>query len=610
MKPQPAPPPLPGKETGGDIYIRLLKLVRPHAPKFALAMICMLVVGALTSALAFLVKPAMDDIFLKKDTRMLMLIPVAVILIYLIKGACHYAQSVIMNFIGQRVIADLRYRLYEKIQRQSLAFFTQNPTGVLISRITNDVNFMKEAVSEAVTNLFKDSFTIVCLIFVIFYRDWKLAIIAMVVFPLTIYPIATFGRKMRKVATRTQVTMGSLTSLLQETISGTRIVKAFSMEEHENERFAGENERLFRLTMKSVAISAISSPFMEFLGGIGIAVIVFYGGYQVIQGHSTPGTFFSFLTALIMLYEPIKRLTNVNNKIQQGISAAFRVFGIIDTTPDILDAPDAVELPRISQGIALEDVSFRYEDTPVLKDIALRIPAGEVLAFVGMSGGGKTTLVNLIPRFYDVTSGRILIDGRDIRTATIASLRKQIGMVTQQTILFNDTVRNNIAYGSFEKPEAEIIRAARAANAHDFITRLPQGYDTLIGEQGTKLSGGERQRISIARAILKDAPILILDEATSSLDTEAEIEVQGALENLMQGRTTLVIAHRLSTVRNADRIVVLVGGRIIEEGTHDELLARQGEYAKLYAMQFKEENGNGARNRTPSPSGFAATGEA
>jgi len=552
----------------------------------------------------------MDDIFLKKDTRMLMLIPVAVVLIYLIKGACHYAQSVIMNFIGQRVIADLRYRLYEKIQEQSLAFFTQNPTGVLISRITNDVNFMKEAVSEAVTNLFKDSFTIFCLIFVIFYRDWKLAIIAMVVFPLTIYPIATFGRKMRKVATRTQVTMGTLTSLLQETISGTRIVKAFGMEKHENERFAGENELLFRLTMKSVAISAISSPFMEFLGGIGIAVIVFYGGYQVIQGHSTPGTFFSFLTALIMLYEPIKRLTNVNNKIQQGISAAIRVFGIIDTTPDILDAPDAVELPRITQGIALEDVSFRYEETPVLKNIALRITAGEVLAFVGMSGGGKTTLVNLIPRFYDVTSGRILIDGRDIRTATIASLRKQIGMVTQQTILFNDTVRNNIAYGSFEKPEAEIIRAARAANAHDFITRLPQGYDTRIGEQGTKLSGGERQRISIARAILKDAPILILDEATSSLDTEAEIEVQGALENLMQGRTTLVIAHRLSTVRNADRIVVLVDGRIIEEGTHDELLARQGEYAKLYAMQFKEENGNGVRNRTPSPSGSAAMGEA
>ena len=610
MKPQPTPPRPPGKESGGDIYIRLLKLVRPHAPKFVLAMLCMLVVGALTSALAFLVKPAMDDIFLKKDTRMLMLIPVAVVLIYLIKGACHYAQSVIMNFIGQRVIADLRYRLYEKIQEQSLAFFTQNPTGVLISRITNDVNFMKEAVSEAVTNLFKDSFTIFCLIFVIFYRDWKLAIIAMVVFPLTIYPIATFGRKMRKVATRTQVTMGTLTSLLQETISGTRIVKAFGMEKHENERFAGENELLFRLTMKSVAISAISSPFMEFLGGIGIAVIVFYGGYQVIQGHSTPGTFFSFLTALIMLYEPIKRLTNVNNKIQQGISAAIRVFGIIDTTPDILDAPDAVELPRITQGIALEDVSFRYEETPVLKNIALRIPAGEVLAFVGMSGGGKTTLVNLIPRFYDVTSGRILIDGRDIRTATIASLRKQIGMVTQQTILFNDTVRNNIAYGSFEKPEAEIIRAARAANAHDFITRLPQGYDTRIGEQGTKLSGGERQRISIARAILKDAPILILDEATSSLDTEAEIEVQGALENLMQGRTTLVIAHRLSTVRNADRIVVLVDGRIIEEGTHDELLARQGEYAKLYAMQFKEENGNGVRNRTPSPSGSAAMGEA
>ncbi len=601
--PQNAPP---AAETGIGIYKRLLKLARPHALKFILAMVCMLVVGALTSALAFLVKPALDDIFLKKDARMLLVIPFAVVAIYLVKGACSYAQTVLMNFIGQRVIADLRNTLYAKIQEQSLAFFAKNPTGVLMSRITNDVGFIQGAVSEAVTSLLKDSFTIVCLVFVIFYRDWKLAIIAMVVFPLTIYPIATFGRKMRRVATRTQVTMGSLTSLLQETISGTRIVKAFGMEDHENRRFARENENLFRLTLKSVSVSAISSPFMEFLGGIGIAAIVFYGGYQVIQNHSTPGTFFSFLTALIMLYEPIKRLTNVNNTIQQGIAAAIRVFGIIDTIPEILDRPSAAVLPRISRDIVLENVSFRYEQTPVLKNINLRISAGEVLAFVGMSGGGKTTLVNLIPRFYDVTSGRILIDGHDLRDVTLASLRKQIGMVTQQTILFNDTVRNNIAYGSLDISEADIVRAARAANAHEFISRLPQGYDTLIGEQGTKLSGGERQRISIARAILKDAPILILDEATSSLDTEAEIEVQGALENLMQGRTTLVIAHRLSTIRNADRIIVLVNGEIIEEGTHETLLARQGEYAKLYNMQFKEDddpetrNGNASRKTGPA----------
>jgi subfamily B ATP-binding cassette protein MsbA len=326
---------------------------------------------------------------------------------------------------------------------------------------------------------------------------------------------------------------------------------------------------------------------MEFLGGVGIAAIIFYGGYQVIQGVSTPGTFFSFLAALILLYEPIKRLTNVNNTIQQGIAGAQRVFSIIDAVPEIRNKPEAIPLPAISKAIDIRNVTFRYEDTPVLKQINLTVRAGEAVAFVGMSGGGKTTLVNLIPRFYDVSEGQILIDGRDIRDVTMESLRAQIGIVTQQTILFNDTVRNNIIYGDVEKTEADIIRAAKAANAHHFIMNLPEGYDTVIGEQGTKLSGGERQRISIARALLKDAPILVLDEATSSLDTEAEIEVQEALENLMKGRTTLVIAHRLSTIRNADRIVVLVNGEIVEEGTHEALLDKKGEYFRLYQMQFK-----------------------
>ena len=551
-------------------------------------MVCMLVVGATTSALAFLVKPTLDEIFLKRNADMLKLIPLAVIGIYLLKGACSYFQTILMNFIGQRIVADLRAELYRKIQLQSLAFFTKNPTGTLMSRITNDVGFIQGAVSEAVTALLKDSFTLLCLVFVIFYRDWQLAIVAMFVFPLAVYPIAKFGQKMRQIATRTQVTLGSLTSLLQETISGTRIVKAFSMEEYEDKRFSVENERLFRLSLKSISINAISSPFMEFLGGLGISAIIFYGGYQVIHGQSTPGTFFSFLTALIMLYEPVKRLTNVNNTIQQGIAGAQRVFGIIDLVPEIRNRTDAVPLPRISREIEIRNVTFRYEETPVLKDINLRIRTGEVVAFVGMSGGGKTTLVNLIPRFYDVTAGMILIDGRDMRNVTIESLRGQIAIVTQQTILFNDTVRNNIAYGDIVKTEEQIVAAAKAAHAHDFILRLPKGYDTLIGEQGTKLSGGERQRISIARALLKDAPILILDEATSSLDSEAEIEVQDALENLMKGRTTLVIAHRLSTIRNADRIIVLVNGEIREEGTHETLLSRQGEYCRLYSMQFKE----------------------
>jgi ATP-binding cassette, subfamily B, bacterial MsbA len=578
-----------------DIFKRLLKLAMPHVLKFSVAMICMLVVGATTSALAFLVKPTLDEIFLKQNAKTLQWIPLAVIGIYLLKGTCSYTQTVLMNFIGQRIVADLRNALYRKIQTQSLAFFTKNPTGILMSRITNDVGFIQGAVSEAVTALLKDSFTLMGLVFVIFYRDWQLAIIAMFVFPLAVYPIVKFGQKMRQVATRTQVTLGSLMTLLQETISGTRIVKAFSMEQYENRRFSVENERLFRLNLKAISINAVSSPLMEFLGGLGIAAIIFYGGYQVIHGQSTPGTFFSFLTALIMLYEPVKRLTDVNNKIQQGIAGAQRVFAIIDLVPEIRNSQDAVPLPRISREIEIRDVTFRYEKTPVLQGIHLKIRAGEVVAFVGMSGGGKTTLVNLIPRFYDVTEGEIFIDGRDIRDVTVESLRGQIAIVTQQTILFNDTVRNNIAYGDIVKTEEEIVAAAKAANAHDFILRLPKGYDTLIGEQGTKLSGGERQRLSIARALLKDAPILILDEATSSLDSEAEIEVQDALENLMKGRTTLVIAHRLSTIRNADRIIVLVSGEIREEGTHEALLACQGEYCRLYNMQFKENGRNGER---------------
>jgi len=484
------------------IFKRLLRLVKPHIPKFIFATLCMLAVGATTAALAALVKPVLDDIFIKKDASMLKLIPMAIITIYAIKGACSYGQTVIMNFIGQRIITDLRNDLYDHIQRQSLSFFSKNPTGILMSRITNDVNLIQGAVSEAVTSICKDSFTIIGLVFLIFYRDWKLAIIATLVFPLTIYPIAKFGKMMRNVATRTQVTMGGLMSLLQETISGARIVKAFGMEDYEGRRFARENESLFKLFMKSVSIRAMSSPFMEFLGGLAIAVIIFYGGLQVLQGNSTPGNFFSFLTALIMLYEPVKRLTNVNNTIQQGISAAIRVFNVMDETPEIMNRKNAAELPKISDKIEINNVTFSYEDEPVLKNINLTIKQGEAVAFVGMSGGGKTTLVNLIPRFFDVTEGNIMIDDLDIRNVTIESLRAQIGIVTQQTILFNDTIRNNIAYGDIEKSEEDIIKAAKAANAYNFILNLPKQFDTIIGEQGTRLSGGERQRISIARALL------------------------------------------------------------------------------------------------------------
>ncbi len=568
-------------------------MAKQYYVRFIFAAICMLIAGGMQSALPLIAKPAIDEIFINKDISALKWIPFAVVGIFLIKGLCNYGQNILMSSIGLRIVTDLRNKLYEQIQKQSLSFFTEHSTGLLMSRITSDVMSVQTASSEAVTALVKDSFMLVCLVGVIFYTDWKLALIAIVIFPLTIYPIARFGRKMRTVTTSTQITMGTLNTLLQETISGTRIVKAFGMEKYESKRFAEENERLFKLFMKAVSVNAISSPFMDFLGGLGIAAVIFYGGYNVLHGHSTPGTFFSFIGALLMLYEPVKRLTNVNNTINQGIAGAERVFSIIDRKPDIEDKPDAAVLPPITKSIDMENVSFRYEATPVLNHINLTIKAGEVVAFVGMSGGGKTSLVNLIPRFYDVSAGRVLIDGRDIRDVTQQSLRSQIAIVTQQTILFNDTVKNNIAYGDIKRTDEEIVAAARAANAHDFIMKLPKGYDSNIGELGTKLSGGEKQRISIARALLKNAPILILDEATSSLDTEAEIEVQEALDNLMKGRTTLVIAHRLSTIRNADRIIVLVRGKIVEEGTHEVLMAKKGEYYRLYNLQFKDEgNGN------------------
>ncbi len=558
-----------------EFFKRLLKMSREYYWRFIFASILMVIVSALQSALPLISKPAIDEIFMNKDMEALKWIPFAVIGIFLLRGICDYGRAVLMGSIGLNIVKNLRNKLYEQIQKQSLSFFADHPTGLLMSRITNDVQSVQAATSEAITSLIKDSFLLIGLVGVIFYTDWRMALIAMVVFPLTIYPLSKFGKKVRKVTKSTQMTMGTLSSLLQETISGTRIVKAFCMEKYENERFAAENKRLLKYNMKYVSVHAMSTPVMDFLAGLGIAAIIFYGGYNVIHGHSTPGTFFSFLAALFMLYEPIKRLTNVNNTINQGIAGAERIFSIIDRDPDIEDKPNARELPPITQGIDIQNVTFCYDTLPVLKNINLHIKTGEVVAFVGMSGGGKTSLVNLIPRFYDVTSGRILIDGTDIRDVTLHSLRGQIAIVTQQTILFNDTVKRNIAYGDIDRTDEEILAAAKAANAHNFIIRLPQGYESNIGELGTKISGGEKQRLSIARALLKNSPILILDEATSSLDTEAEIEVQEALDNLMKGRTTLVIAHRLSTIRNADRIIVLVNGEIAEEGTHEKLMLKK-----------------------------------
>lgn len=573
-----------------NLYRRLLDFVKPYWKHLAGAMVCMVFVSAATAGSAYLVKPVLDEIFFKKDLSMLKWIPLAIIGIFIMKGVFDYGQAFLMSYVGQKIIADLREKVYSHIQSLSLSFFTKNPTGILMSRIMNDVGMVQGAVTDAVTGLLKDVFTITGLVAVIFYRDWKLALIAMVVFPVAVYPIVKFGRKLRSYSTRTQTSMAELTTILLETITGTRIVKAFNMEDYERKRFAKENQRLFGIQIKSVRVRAVSHPLMEFLGGVGIACIVFYGGYNVIQGGATPGTFFSFLAALLMLYEPVKRLSGVNNTVQQGLAAASRIFEVLDTVPEIQDRPGARTLPAVSREVEYQDVSFKYEEDWALKNINLRIRAGEMVAFVGASGGGKTTLVNLLPRFYDVTAGRIMIDGVDIRDCRVESLRAMIGIVTQQTILFNETVRDNIAYGKVGQPLEEIVKAAQAAFADGFIGNLPQGYDTVIGEQGVKLSGGERQRISIARALLKNAPILILDEATSSLDSESEIEVQKALERLMEGRTTLVIAHRLSTIRKANRIVVISSGEIVEVGTHEELMEKDGDYKKLYLLQFKDSN--------------------
>ena len=566
----------------------MLKLVKPHWHRLAIAMVCMVGVAICTAALPYLVQPVLDDIFIKKKAEMLKFLSIVVFLVFTVKALTEWGHAYLMSYVGQRIVAHLRQQLYDHLQRLPLSFFDRMPTGLLMSRVTNDVNLIQGAVSNAITGLLKDPLTLVGLLAVMFARDWQLSLIAMVVLPFAFFPVVKFGRMLRRISTKSQESMGDISVILQETISGSRIVKAFGMEEYEKERFNRENIRYFRYLMKSVMVRALSSPLMEFLGGIAIVFVILYGGYRVIQGVSTPGEFFSFLGALLLLYEPIKRLSRINNVVQEGIAAATRIYDVLDTSPGIQDAPDAIELPPIQQELELRNVQFRYDNEPVLKDIDLKVSAGEVIAIVGVSGAGKSTLVDLIPRFYEVSEGTVLIDGIDVRNVTMDSLRNQIGIVTQQTILFNDTVRNNIAYGDINKSDGEIIAAAKAANAYDFIMKMDQGFDSVIGEQGARLSGGERQRLCIARALLKNAPILILDEATSSLDSEAELEVQKALENLMAGRTTLVIAHRLSTIQNADRIVVISNGRIVEEGRHDELLECDGEYCRLYDMQFAQ----------------------
>ncbi len=570
-------------------YRRLFTYLRPHLPVLIIGGLLALVVSAMEGATAWLVKPAMDDIFIRRDLVMLKLVPLALLAVYVVKGVARYLQSYLMASVGEKVVAGLRRELYTHIQGMPLAFFSNVHSADLMSRVTNDVSRLARMSSTVLVMAVRQIGTIVALIAVMFAREWLLTFSALIAFPFIAVIVRVIGKRLYKINKRAQERIAQLAVLLQEAFTGTKIVKAFGREAHERERFDALNRRLLDLSLKNVRADELTEPLMEIAGALGIMAALWYGGYRVIQGAMTPGTFFSFTAAVVMLYGPVRRLARSVNSAQQSTGSVERVFEILDLPPAIADRPGAVTLSGFSRALSFENASFRYRDAEddTLRSISLTIPRGEVVAFVGMSGAGKSTLIDLLPRFHDVTAGRITIDGHDLRDVTQASLRAQMGIVTQETFLFSDTIRYNIAYGRPHASFEEIAQAARRAHAQDFILACPEGYDTLVGERGVRLSGGQRQRVAIARAFLKDPPILILDEATSDLDAESEFMVQQALADLMQGRTVLVIAHRLATVRNADRIVVVHEGRITEVGSHDELLARGGVYRRLYALQVE-----------------------
>ncbi|MBI1894147.1 MAG: ABC transporter ATP-binding protein [Candidatus Rokubacteria bacterium] len=569
-------------------YRRLLPYMRAHVPMLVVGGLLAVVVAAMDGAIAWLVKPAMDEIFIKRDLLMLKLIPLAILGAYVVKGVARYLQSYLMAAVGERVVARLRRDLYRHIQGMPLAFFADIHSAELMSRILNDVNRLARLSSGVVVMAIRQAATIVALLIVMVTREWLLTLAALIAFPFIALIVRIVGKKLYKINRRTMERIAQFAVLLHESFAGVKIMKAFGRESHEQARFDELNERLLTLSLKNVRTDEITEPLMEIAGALGIVAALVYGGFRVIQGDMTPGTFFSFTAAVIMLYGPTRRLSRAPNSVQQTTSSVERVFDLLDRRAAIEDKPAALALEAFRHVIRFEGVGFRYPDAPdlTLKDISLEIRKGEVVAFVGMSGAGKTTLMDLLPRFHDVTSGRITIDGHDIRDLTQASLRAQIGIVTQETFLFSDTIGYNIGYGRPAASVDEIVQAARLALAHEFVQGCPDGYQTLVGERGVRLSGGERQRLAIARAFLKNPPILILDEATSDLDAESEFMIQQALAKLMYGRTVVVIAHRLATVRNADRIVVIHEGRVAEVGRHDELLARDGVYRRLYALQM------------------------
>jgi ATP-binding cassette, subfamily B, bacterial MsbA len=569
-------------------FKRLLSYSRPYWWRIAIAAAASLAVGGMDGAFAYLVEPVLKKIFSGKDYFIFTMLPLGVIALFLIRGVCRYTNEYFMRTAGQLAVQDVSNEIYSRNMRLGLGFFTRHPTGTLMSRVTNDVTVMQDGVGSMTTGLFRDLVSAVSLLCVVFYRNWELAIITFVVIPATVYPASRLGKRIKRLSKQGQGKMGALNSILQETYSGIKVIKAFGLEERETNKFVRYNAELYDTLRKSIKYDGLSTPIMEFIISFGIAAVIWVGGNSVMQGKMTASEFFSFITAMILVFTPVKRILGTYNVVERALGAAERVFEILDQKPEVLDAPDAIEVEQVVGNVEFREVSFRYDDEYVLQRVNLQARKGEVVALVGPSGGGKSTLVSLISRFYDPSEGAVFIDGRDIRSMTLKSLLQNVALVDQETVLFNDSIANNIRYGRSDASDAEVEAAALAAYAHDFILELPGGYETNIGDRGLRLSGGQRQRICIARAILKDAPILILDEATSALDTESEQMVQAALNNLMQNRTTFVIAHRLSTIVHADTILVMDRGEIVEKGNHGTLVPGGGIYSRLHGMQFKE----------------------
>ena len=568
--------------------VRTLGYFKPYWGLLLISALCSAVVGGMDGAIAYLVEPILKKIFAGKDTGIFLLVPVGIVILTVVRGFARFTYDSTIKQAGQKAIQDIRNSLYAGTIRQDMAFYNRQATGELMSRMTNDISQMQEGIGQVVTGLFRDLISACSLMGVIFYRNWELAIISFVVIPATAYPAQLIGKKIKNASGRSLNVMGGLTAILQETFSGIKVIKAFGLENQTIANFHATNLEFFRQIRRYIKYESLAMPVSEAIISLGVAGVIYFGGSQVMSGRMTPSEFFSFIAAMVMVFTPIKKLQGSYNVLQRSAGAAERVFHLMDERRAIVDRPGAMDMGRSSGRVEFRNVSFNYGGEPVLQNISLVAESSRMVALVGPSGGGKTTLVSLIPRFYDVSEGAILIDGRDIRDVTVASLVSQIALVDQETTLFNESIANNIRYGKPGATLEEVAEAAKAAFAHDFIQQLPDGYDTNIGDRGVRLSGGQRQRICIARAILKNAPILILDEATSALDTESEQMVQKALDNLMVNRTTFVIAHRLSTVLHADTIIVLEQGRIVESGSHDDLLKNSSLYSRLHSLQFSD----------------------